>query len=140
MSLTPFFLICSSVRSNFASIAIWTILSDWQHSGVTHTPWHMTIHEMTGDVPCLQELWEANNQAEFEAVVALKGRDSWRRSASLRDCMDAFMADTWSGIGGFPLRNVTMLDLHIFISGKSIPSTRAAHQPLTRLSSKGSMS
>jgi hypothetical protein len=92
----------------------------------------MTIHEMTGDVPCLQELWEANNEAEFQAVVALKGRDSWRRSASLRDCMDAFMADPWSGMSGFPLRNVTMLDLHIFISGRSITNINSHSPPATR--------
>lgn len=88
----------------------------------------MTIHEMTGDVPCMQKLWEANNEAEFQAAVALKGRDSWRRSASLRDCMDAFMADPWSGMSGFPLRNVTMLDLHIFISGRSITNINS-HSP-----------
>jgi hypothetical protein len=79
----------------------------------------MSVYEMTCELPCLEELWEANDAAEFEAAVTRRGPDSWRRSASLRDCMDAFMADPWSGVDGFPLKNPTMHDLYICITGET---------------------
>ncbi|KAK4239562.1 hypothetical protein C8A03DRAFT_14041 [Achaetomium macrosporum] len=87
--------------------------ADWQQTGLFHVPGLMTVLEMTGDMPCLTELWEARDAAEFEALVASKGKACWRRSASLRDCMDALMADDWSGIGRFPLKYLSTLDLFI---------------------------
>ncbi len=100
-------------------IATWTLLTDWQEGGVLHRPGLMTTYEMTGELPGLEELWEANDAAEFEVVVARKGQNCWRRSGSLRDCVDAFMADPWSGVAGFPLKNVTMHDLYICITGET---------------------
>ncbi|KAL2131977.1 hypothetical protein VTI74DRAFT_4378 [Chaetomium olivicolor] len=97
-------------------IATWTALADWQQCGMWHMPGMMTVHEMTGDMPSLPELWEANDAAEFEAVMASKGKDCWRRTASLAECMEALMAGSWSGIEGFPLKGLSMLDLFIFIS------------------------
>ncbi len=107
------------VNANGDRIATWTLLTDWQESGVLHRAGLMTIYEMSGELPGLEELWEANDAAEFEAVVANKGRDCWRRSASVRDCVDAFMADPWSGAAGFPLQKITMYDLYICITGKT---------------------
>ena len=77
------------------------------------------MHEMVGEMPSLQELWEANDATEFEAAIATKGKDCWRRSASLRDSMDALMGDPWSGTGSFPLRHLTMADLYFIISGEA---------------------
>jgi hypothetical protein len=96
---------------------------DWQleQGGVCHASGLMTVQEMMGDLPCLEELWEAGSAAEFEAVVSLKGYGSWRRSASLRDCMEALVLDAWSGIDGFPLRHLSPLDLYVFISGETKP-------------------
>ncbi|KAK3301711.1 uncharacterized protein B0T15DRAFT_544421 [Chaetomium strumarium] len=94
-------------------IAMWTILADWQQTGLFHIPGLMTVHEMTGDMPCSTELWEARDAAEFEALVAAKGKGCWRRSASLRDCMDALMAESWSGMCRFPLKDLSPMDLHI---------------------------
>jgi hypothetical protein len=96
-------------------LAIWPLLTDWHQAGVFHAPGLMTVYEMTGQLPCIEELWEANSAAEFDAVIAAKGNDCWRRSASLRDCMDALMGDAWSGVDGFPQRHLSMLDLQIFI-------------------------
>jgi hypothetical protein len=78
----------------------------------------MTVAEMTCDLPCMEALWEANDAAEFEAVVASKGDGCWRRSASFRDCVDALMADAWSGPDGFPLENPSTYDLYLLISGE----------------------
>jgi hypothetical protein len=96
-------------------------LADGQEGGVFHVPGLMTMHEMVGDMPSLQELWEANDAAEFEAAIAMKGKDCWRRSASLRDCLDALMGDPWSGTDNFPLRHLTMADLYFLISGEAPP-------------------
>ncbi|KAL2021720.1 hypothetical protein VTK56DRAFT_6663 [Thermocarpiscus australiensis] len=96
-------------------LATWTLLADWQQSGVHHLPPLMTVHEMNGDLPCLNELWEANDAAEFEAVVAARGKGCWRRSASLRLCVDALMGDHWSGVEHFPLSHVSIHDLNLLI-------------------------
>ncbi|KAL2195411.1 hypothetical protein P885DRAFT_70512 [Corynascus similis CBS 632.67] len=97
-------------------IANWTFLADWQQGGVLHTPGLATIHEMTADLPSLSDLWEANNAAEFEFAVRANGDGCWRRSASLRDCTDALVADAWSGVEGFPLKNISCLDHLLLVS------------------------
>jgi hypothetical protein len=78
---------------------------------------------MTGDLPALPQLWDANDATEFEAAITANGKDSWRRTACLRDCMDALMADSWPGAEGFPLKYTSLLDLHLVISGENpLPS------------------
>lgn len=91
-------------------------------------PGLLTVYEMTGDMPCMEALWEAGSAEEFEMATANAGNDCWRRSASHRDCMDALMADIWSGVDGFPLKHLSMLDLHLIISGK-VPSFSTVHYP-----------
>ncbi|KAL2158174.1 hypothetical protein VTH06DRAFT_4742 [Thermothelomyces fergusii] len=90
-------------------------LTDWQQCGVFHMPVLSTFHEMTADMPSLPDLWEAKDAAEFRAAIEANGRGCWRRSASLRDCTDALVAESWSGVDGFPLRNLTCLD-HLILS------------------------
>jgi hypothetical protein len=92
------------------------MLGDWQQAGTMHQPSFMMIQEMTGSVPCSRELWEANDAAKFELAIAAKG-GGWHRSASLRDCMIALMAESWSGVEGFPLKGLLLLDLHIIVYG-----------------------
>ncbi|AEO57307.1 hypothetical protein MYCTH_2303305 [Thermothelomyces thermophilus ATCC 42464] len=90
-------------------------LTDWQQCGVFHLPVLSTFHEMTADMPSLPDLWEAKDAAEFRAAIEANGRGCWRRSASLRDCTDALVAESWSGVKGFPLKNLTCLD-HLILS------------------------
>jgi hypothetical protein len=115
-------------------VATWTVLGDWQQAGTMHQPSFMMIHEMTGSVPCSRELWEANDAAEFELAISAKGED-WRRSASLRDCMNALMAESWSGVEGFPLKCLSLLDLHLMIYGQSLSWFSLSCLVLTELSS-----
>ncbi|KAL2189182.1 hypothetical protein L209DRAFT_802490 [Thermothelomyces heterothallicus CBS 203.75] len=90
-------------------------LTDWQQCSVFHLPVLSTFHEMTADMPSLPNLWEAKDAAEFRAAIEANGRGCWRRSASLRDCTDALVAESWSGVKGFPLKNLTCLD-HLILS------------------------
>lgn len=92
------------------------VLSGWQQAGVFNEPGPMVVYEMAGEMPSIPELWEARNPEEFNAVVAAHGNGCWRRTASLRDCMDAFMDPSWSGMEGFPLKNLTLLDMFIMVS------------------------
>ncbi|KAL1840381.1 hypothetical protein VTJ49DRAFT_507 [Mycothermus thermophilus] len=115
-------------------IATMLVLSGWQQSGVFHEPGPMVVYEMTGELPSLPELWEASDAAEFEAIIATRGSGCWRRSASLRDCMDAFMDPAWTGVNGFPLRNLTLLDMFILISTIHAMIGTAHHFSLLRAS------
>ncbi|KAK4151552.1 hypothetical protein C8A00DRAFT_45267 [Chaetomidium leptoderma] len=96
-------------------IAAWVLLDDWQQAGVFHLPVLMTTDEMTGELPCLQELWEANDATEFEAVVTANGQR---------------LAASWSGVGGFSLGGITMLDLHLLISSIYVIIGTARHHSL----------
>lgn len=82
---------------------------------MAQVPFLMAIDEMGGQLPCLQELWEASSASEFEAVITAKGEHCWSRTASLRDCMGALMRDTWPALDQFPLTHVSMLDLQLFM-------------------------
>ncbi|KAK4039508.1 hypothetical protein C8A01DRAFT_16525 [Parachaetomium inaequale] len=93
-----------------------------------------TIYEMTADLPALQQLWEANDATEFEAAITANGKDSWRRTASLRDCMDALMADPWPGAEGFPLKYISLLDLHLVISALHVMISAAGLMSLLQTS------
>ncbi|EAQ88828.1 hypothetical protein CHGG_05447 [Chaetomium globosum CBS 148.51] len=77
--------------ANNERIVTWTFIGDWQQGGVTHQPGLATIHEMTGDLPSLPDLWEANNATEFEAAIAANGPNCWRRTASLRDSIQVMI-------------------------------------------------
>lgn len=108
-------------------IACWTLLSDCHQSGTFHLPPLMAASEMTGDMACLEELWEANDAVEFEAVITARGRDCWRRDSSLRECFDALMSESWPGVDRFPIRHVSMLDLQVLILGKIHTSITVLH-------------
>ncbi|KAK0738656.1 hypothetical protein B0T18DRAFT_334464 [Schizothecium vesticola] len=97
-------------------IGAWTLLADWQQCGMFRVPPLMAISELTGDFPCVPSLWEAESEEEFNATVAAKGPSVRKRSCSIRQAMEALMADaTWPSIEQFPLRNPTVHDLHFLI-------------------------
>jgi hypothetical protein len=99
-----------------------TLISDWQESGMWHVPPVLMACEMTGELPCLQELWEANDAVEFDAVIAAKGHDCWKRTPSLRQCVDVLMGDAWPGVERFPLKHLSIPDVQLFLFGKAVPS------------------
>ncbi|GAB1320959.1 Zn(2)-C6 fungal-type domain-containing protein [Madurella fahalii] len=96
-------------------IARWTLLADWHQNGAFHVPSLMTVGEMTGDMTCLEELWEANDVVEFEAVIAARGRDCWRRASSLKEGVDALMGEDWTGADRFPIPHLSVLDLQVLV-------------------------
>lgn len=97
-------------------IGAWTLLADWQQCGMFRVPPLMAISELTGVFPCVPSLWEAECEIEFNTIVAAKGPSVQKRSCSIRQAMEALMADaTWSGIEQFPLRDPTVHDLHFLI-------------------------
>ncbi|KAK1831652.1 hypothetical protein QBC39DRAFT_282552 [Podospora conica] len=84
--------------------------------GIFRVPPLMAISELTGDFPCLPSLWEAETEDEFNAIIAAKGPSVRKRSCSIRQAMEALMADaTWPSLDQFPLRNPNVHDLHFLI-------------------------
>lgn len=104
------------IRLTRNRIGAWTLLADWQQCGMFRVPPLMAISELTGDFPCVPSLWEAECEIEFNTIVAAKGPSVRKRSCSIRQAMEALMADaTWSGIEQFPLHDPTVHDLHFLI-------------------------
>ncbi|KAH6612308.1 hypothetical protein B0J18DRAFT_441822 [Chaetomium sp. MPI-SDFR-AT-0129] len=119
-------------------LATWTFLGDWQQAGVFHVPGCSAIYEMTGDMPSLPGLWDANSTDEFHrAVIRIHTRQPgcWKRTASLRTCMDALLGETWKGVAEFPLRGLSLSDLHILISTLHTQIATAHHSLLLPLPS-----
>ncbi|KAL8407551.1 hypothetical protein RB594_006395 [Gaeumannomyces avenae] len=60
-----------------------------------HYPQSMTTLEMTGDLPCLAELWDASGPAEFARAVDVNGGPAscLRRGCSVRVAVESLMAD-----------------------------------------------
>ncbi|KLU90765.1 hypothetical protein MAPG_10616 [Magnaporthiopsis poae ATCC 64411] len=82
----------------------------------------MTTLEMTGDLPCLAELWDAPSAAEFAQAVAAHGGPSscLRRGCSIRVAVERLMADAddddSSGeVSAFPLRHLALPDLQVLV-------------------------
>ncbi|KAK4141390.1 zinc finger protein zas1 [Dichotomopilus funicola] len=119
-------------------LATWTFLGDWQQAGVFHVPGCSAIYEMTGDMPSLPALWDAKLADEFHrAVIHIRTQQPgcWKRTASLRTCMDALLGENWKGVGGFPLKGLSLLDLHILISTLHTQIATAHHSLLLPLPS-----
>ncbi|KAK5659802.1 hypothetical protein OQA88_1014 [Cercophora sp. LCS_1] len=93
-------------------IAVYTVLADWHQSGMFLVPALTTIYEMTGGFPCLPELWEADSPEAFQRVVETLGTGCWDRGASVREGVEALMGE---GAFRFPLRDVTVYDLHLLV-------------------------
>jgi hypothetical protein len=91
------------------------MLADWQQGGMFHLPPMITTYEMAGDFPCLPELWEADTATEFEAIIASKGPQCWKRTASIRQAVESLMSDKWQSIESFPLRSTTIYDLNLLV-------------------------
>ncbi|TLD18656.1 hypothetical protein PspLS_10283 [Pyricularia sp. CBS 133598] len=96
-------------------IATWTLLSDCQQSGVFHCPQLMTTLEMTGDLPCLPELWNAASHSELDQIISNCGRDSLVRGASIRVAVETLMGETWDGPEAFPVKPLTLPDLQVLV-------------------------
>ncbi|KAL8383706.1 hypothetical protein RB595_010758 [Gaeumannomyces hyphopodioides] len=105
-------------------IATWTLLADGQQSGMFHCPQSMTTLEMTGDLPCLAELWDAPGPAEFWRAVNAHGGPAscLRRGCSIRVAVESLMADDdddgdndGAGPERFPLRHLTLPDLQVLV-------------------------
>ncbi|KAL0943188.1 transcription factor, partial [Colletotrichum truncatum] len=98
-------------------LATWLALADWQQCGMSNAPPTMTPAEMTCDLPCPLELFDAKDADEYFEVAQTKGLDPSRRIVSVRHCVDALMSDSWKGMESFPFEDITATDLQILIFG-----------------------
>lgn len=92
-------------------------LADWQQTGMFNVPSMISTSEITCDLPCPLELWDASNAEEYYEIANTKGFNPARRIVSLKHCMDALMSDTWNGMGSFPFQDINATDLQILIFG-----------------------
>lgn len=77
----------------------------------------MAISEMTGDMSCELDMWDAKDSAEYQAKVKDKRRPR-RSGLSLRDFMKAIMQDELSGAKMNLLGAATMSDLNLASLGE----------------------
>ncbi|KAF5506651.1 hypothetical protein CGCS363_v005866 [Colletotrichum siamense] len=98
-------------------LATWMALADWQQTGMFNVPSMISTSEITCDLPCPLELWDASNAEEYYEIANTKGFNPARRIVSLKHCMDALMSDTWNGMGSFPFQDINATDLQILIFG-----------------------
>ncbi|KAK1564230.1 uncharacterized protein LY79DRAFT_530321 [Colletotrichum navitas] len=96
-------------------LATWTALVDWQQSSMFNCPLTLTPAELTCDLPSPLELWDAKDTAEYFEKARALGLDGSRRTSSLKLCVNAFMCETWGGLGSFPFQDINGSDLLLLI-------------------------
>ncbi|KAF6806140.1 transcription factor [Colletotrichum musicola] len=98
-------------------LVTWLALADWQQSGMSNVPCLITPSEMTCDLPCPLELFDARDADDYREMSHSQGIDTARRVVSVKQCMDALISDSWNGMGVFPFQAVNGVDLQIMIFG-----------------------
>lgn len=94
-------------------------MADWHLSGMFHMPPLLSVFEMTGDMPCSLDLWDASNASEFEGRVQWPLRPDFAHS--VRDCTRILLEDQASDTKVARLVCLSMSDMQLVIMGIQNP-------------------
>lgn len=81
-----------------------------------NSPPQMLVGEMTGNLPCRDELFEAEDASTFERLIFSPAGASL--GVSLHGMVSALLHGFFSGPRDFPHRNATLLQLHFALLGE----------------------
>lgn len=76
---------------------------------------------MTGDLPCVNSLWDAKDEAEFRSIIQSEGVGILHRPYCVRSFVEDMMKDEFSVACQESLHKLTIGDLSIVVDGKSTP-------------------
>lgn len=79
-----------------------------------------TIHEMTGNLPCVSLLWDAKDETEFRTIIQSEGLKILYRPYCIRSLIEDMMKDEYSMTCQDSAHKPTIGDLSIVIDGKNI--------------------
>lgn len=110
----------NSSPSNNSSIAHWIAMADWYQTIMFHMPPQVAVWEMSGDMPCSLDIWNARSAEVFRAIIRT-GRlplNPW----SICRCIKGLTRQP-SGLGGDPRLTpaswqFSMSDLMLVVFGK----------------------
>lgn len=94
----------------------------------------ISMSEMIGDMPCREELFEAETAQRFEQLLSLE--PAGITSKPLADLIFLLLSDACPGPEDESFSRITLDDLFIIISGKAMPSPTARAVTYTVFSSR----
>lgn len=108
-----------SLANERCSLAHWTQIYTSLLAGALNSNPLISVSEMIGDMPCREELFEAETAQKFEQLLSLESAGS--PSKSLADFIFLLLSDAYPGPEDESFSQITPNDLFIMISGKSCP-------------------
>ncbi|EKG13657.1 Transcription factor fungi [Macrophomina phaseolina MS6] len=96
-------------------ITIFTFMSDNHYCMFFNQPPLISVSEMVGDLPCAEELWEANTPSQFEHLSAIELQDA-PPPPSVRYLVNTLMHGPWTQSPGCPCKNASHFNLYIAIA------------------------
>lgn len=79
----------------------------------------MVISEMTGDLPCPENIFEAQTVSEFDLLAPMLQNSP--RCPSLQQLVSALVHGPWSGPREFPYSGLPLSNLYHALLGTSLP-------------------
>lgn len=92
-------------------------MADWNQANMLYMPPQVSVAEMTGNMPCLLDIWNGRNATEF--VALLQKYDIPSHPYSVHDCIQSLVQE--SGLLAEPSHtgsHLSISDLMIVILGK----------------------
>lgn len=97
-------------RESIIRLVSWTFCADCLATLTCNNPPLFSLQEMTGNLPCDPDLWDADSAVSFELMLSSRKRCS---SHSLKDLIPAFVGQT--SCHDIELGNLPLFDLHMLL-------------------------
>ncbi|KAK2596158.1 hypothetical protein QQS21_006435 [Conoideocrella luteorostrata] len=93
-------------------VGFWSAVSDWHQCGMFHISPQISIKEMTGDMPCRLELWDASDPESFASKVHELGYNPPPQCfSSLCNFIELLMRDKLGEWQSIPVGSLAVSDL-----------------------------
>jgi hypothetical protein len=98
----------------------WTFIADCMNTLFFNSPPQMMMSEMSGDLPCMDAVFEASTAVEFEQLSDTSA-DSDPVIPALNEWISSLLQENWIGANHPSVRSIEPGHLLISIFGKYVP-------------------
>lgn len=110
--------LCVAERKNVSRLVTYIFLVDSSHAIFHRTPPKLTLSEITGSLPCAEELFAMRSPCPH---LELDWHQSFSKVSSVAKAMSLLMGDRWTDESLGEFGRLSHLDLFILISGTHLP-------------------
>ena len=103
------------LQATCTRLVTWTFLNDILMTMLHNHPPSMTVSEMTGPLPCNEELWDAS----YDSFSELKNANPTSSRYCLRDLMASMLSEEWGDETASSFEQLSVHELHALVGGKT---------------------